>query len=340
MRSALLLLFFLSVSAFGQRSDFGSIDFKKADSIASLHKGESLKNLPVLTHKLTAELKTDVEKFRAIYTWVSTNIENDYSAYVKTKKKRKKLSDDREAFLEWNTSFTPKVFEKLLQDRKTACTGYAYLIRELTNLIDINCEIVDGFGRTALIHLDSTSIPNHSWNAVELDSKWYLCDATWSAGRIIIEEKGPKFQSDYDDGYFLADPALFVKNHYPIKEKWTLLSEPPTFQEFTEGPIVYKEAFGPNIIPVTPTKMHLETVKNQNVRFNFTVPNDFKSENVVLIINNGRIDKTPKSKVSPNKNTYSLDHIFEKTGVYDVHLQVDDEIVATYVVRVRKKLRS
>ena len=174
MKSITLVLFLISSFAFGQGSDFGHIDFKKADSIALSYEGESLKNLPVLTHKLTASLSTDVEKFRAIYTWVSTNIENDYSSYVKTRKKRKKLSENRKALIVWNNSFTPKVFENLLKYRKTACTGYAYLIRELASLAGIHCKIIDGYGRTATLILDENSIPNHSWNAVELNGKWYL----------------------------------------------------------------------------------------------------------------------------------------------------------------------
>lgn len=272
MRTIFLLLLFVGLSCYGQRSDFSHINFAKADSIALIHKGESLLNLPVLTHKLTATLTTDVEKFRAIYTWVSTNIENDYSSYLKTRRKRKKLYKDREALLEWNNSFTPKVFQRLLKEKKTACTGYAYLIRELTLLAEINCKIINGYGRTATLNLNSKSLPNHSWNVVELNGKWYFADATWSAGRVMIEEGIPEFQSDYHDGYFLADPALFVKNHYPLKIDWALLSEPISFEQFTKGPIIYKEAFTPNIIPLIPKNMHLEVVKNEPVAFSLQVP--------------------------------------------------------------------
>ncbi|MEH6777699.1 hypothetical protein [Maribacter arcticus] len=119
----LLSFYFL----FAQRSDFNDIHFKKADSVAEVHKGESLKNLPVLTHNLTTPLDTDVEKFRAIYTWISSNIENDYSSYVKISNKRKRFVNNRQAFLEWNNSITPKVFDRLLIERKTACTGYVHI---------------------------------------------------------------------------------------------------------------------------------------------------------------------------------------------------------------------
>ncbi|WP_041263622.1 hypothetical protein [Bernardetia litoralis] len=123
-----------------QISDFENVNFRKADSVANHYKGESLKNLPLLSYNLTNSLPSQVEKFRAIYTWVSNNIENDYWGYVKNKQKRQQLQNDSLALYNWNKSFLPKVFEKLVKENKTLCTGYAYLIRELANMADINCE--------------------------------------------------------------------------------------------------------------------------------------------------------------------------------------------------------
>lgn len=336
MRYTLPLLLIFSLVLQSQRADFNSVDFAKADSVAFILKGESLKNLPILTHKLTANLATDVEKFRAIYTWVCTNIENDYGSYLKTRSKRKKLANDRDAFLEWNNSFTPKVFQKLVTEKKTACTGYAYLIQELARLADLNCKIVAGYGRTATLLLNKKSIPNHSWNAVELNNKWYLCDATWSAGRILIEDEGPNFESDYHDGYFLADPELFIKNHYPLEISSSLLSEPPSFEDFIEGPVVYKEAFTHPIIPNTPEKMHLEVLRDEPVLFQLHVPHGFQNGNLILVMNNGGKNKTVEPPITRNQNEITVQHTFDKKGLYDVHIQVEDTYVATYVVRVRK----
>ena len=49
-----------------QPSDFGNIDFHKADSIAEVYDGESLEKLPLLAHHLTRDLDSDVEKARAV----------------------------------------------------------------------------------------------------------------------------------------------------------------------------------------------------------------------------------------------------------------------------------
>lgn len=332
-----ILLFFISWFSSAQRSDFKHIDFKKADSIAYVYHGENLNNLPILTHKLTANLTTDVEKFRAIYTWVGISIENDYSSYLTTKKKRRKLSGNHEALVAWNNSFTPKVFENLIKHKKTACTGYAYLVREMAALAAITCEIVDGYGRTATLFLDEKSIPNHSWNKVKLNGKWYLCDATWSAGKIIIDEQGARFEQDYFDGYFLAAPELFIKNHYPLEISSSLLSAPPTFATFIKGPVVYKAAFKANMIPTIPQQMHQTIKKNESISFGFKVEDAFTMGGISLVLSKGGIRRTANSVMIQNDKEYALNHTFDTAGSYDVHMKLGPDFIASYVVRVKRK---
>jgi hypothetical protein len=337
MRWITLILFSVSLSSFAQRSDFKDINFKKADSLAYVYQHENLSNLPVLTHNLTANLTTDVEKFRSIYTWVSISIENDYSSYLTTKKKRKKLSENQEALIAWNANYTPKVFENLLKHKKTACTGYAYLIRELAALAGINSKIVDGYGKTATLTLNTKSIPNHSWNVVELNGKWYLCDATWSAGKIIKDNLGTRFDQQYFKGYFLAEPELFIRNHYPLDISMSLVAKPLSFEEFIEGPVIYKEAFSFSAIPVSPKNMYSIALKNESVSFKLHLKNTLKNNNIFLILSQG--DKSSKviPKVTQNQNEFILEHRFNTSGRYDVHIKIDDTIIATYVVRVKRK---
>ncbi len=332
----LIIIFLIGTFSFGQRSDFESISFKKADSIALKYSGASLENLPVLTYHLTSDLNTDVEKFRAIYTWVCTNIKNDYSSYQKTIRKRKKFAEDQVALAAWNSKELPKVFENLIKHKKTACTGYAYLLREMASLADLHCKIVNGYGRTSTTLLDEKSIPNHSWNTVELNKKLYLCDPTWSAGRIYIDEDGARFEADYFDGYFLAEPELFIKNHYPLEIKAALLKKPPTLKQFIEGPIIYKEAFQLNIFPVAPLKMNLTIQKNERLEFTLGSSTNLLDTKMNLAIFNGKSTEDFALDVQKIKNTYTIQHGFAKTGQFDVHLKVNETLVATYVVRVKR----
>jgi len=336
MKFNIIVLFLVGTIVYGQRSDFTTSSFDKADSIALQNKGASLQNLPVLVHDLTSDLSTEAEKFRSIYTWVCTNIANDYGSYQKTVKKRKKLSENLDALTEWNDDYTPKVFEKLIKQRKTACTGYAFLVREMAKMADIKCSIVNGYGRTPTLVLNNNSIPNHSWNLVELDGKWYLCDPTWSAGHIVFKDDGPQFEPDYFDSYFLADPNLFIRNHYPLEIKSSLLEKPPTLEEFIEGPVVYKEAFFVGVFPTLPSKMHLEILKNEPVSFTFTSTESLTNTNFSLLQTNGTRSTVIAPEIIRNQNEYLLRHTFEKSGKYDVHIKMNEVIIATYVIKVSR----
>lgn len=332
-----LLIFLIGTFTYGQRSDFDAIDFDKADSIALNYKGASLKNLPVLVHNLTSDLLSEVEKFRSIYTWVCTNIENDYGAYQKTVRKRKKLLNNPEALAKWNNDYVPKVFKKLVAQRKTACTGYAFLVREMAILADIKCKIINGYGRTPTLILNEESIPNHSWNSVELNGKWYLCDPTWSAGRIYIDENGARFEADYFDGYFLAAPEHFIWNHYPMVLEASLLKKPPTLKQFVEGPVIYKEAFQLKVFPVSPLAMKLEILKNEHIDFAVSSAKNLLDSQLGLAIFNGKSTREINPDLKQIENTYTFSHTFDKFWQYDVHLKIDDTIIATYVVKIKRK---
>lgn len=334
MRIAFILFFLFSLSVYTQRSDFRDIDFKKADSIAQNYKGASLKNLPALTHHLTVALETEVEKFRAIYTWVSTNIENDYNSYLKISHKRKRLANDRQAFLNWNTGITPKVFEKLLKENKTACTGYAYLVKEMATLAGLKCVIVDGYARTPTLLLKENNSPNHSWNKIEINNKWYVCDATWSAGETMLINGSPFFNPDYFDGYFLADPVLFVKNHFAIDKNQIEQTNENRFTSFLSGPVIYKEAFRAPIIPVFPLEMHQNINREDIVTFKLNVPNNYFGD-IQLLLHKGGVKKLSNPHILRNDNEISIVQKFEKKGLYDVHISVENELIATYVVKVK-----
>lgn len=331
-----IIILLLSISSYAQLDDFAELDFTKADSIANHYDGENLDNLPLLTHKLTDNLNTDVEKFRAIYTWVSTNIDNDYSNATKNQRKRKKLFNDKKALDAWNNKFKTQVFRKLLKDKKTICTGYAYLVKELAAIADIECKIIDGYGRNIDNNIGELSIPNHSWNAVFLNNKWYLCDPTWSSGYTLLPEY--KYISDYNDGYFLAEPKRFAKNHYPLQDKWFLLKNKPDTEEFLHGPLVYGETFKNTITTVSPSTMYIETIKNVTNTFTLEVSNSFELNDLSLeIISGSNSRKVAPIEPTVHSNILKFDYSFKNTGNHDFHIKLKDKAIVTYLIKVKRK---
>ncbi|WP_452232582.1 transglutaminase domain-containing protein [Lacinutrix sp. MEBiC02595] len=327
-----IAIFFLQ-SAIAQVSDFKDIDFTIADNTARLHEGKGLENLPLLAYHLTYKLPTDVEKFRAIYTWVCTNIKGDARQDSKVTKQRKKLKNDSAAYLKWNNIYRKTAFKKLLKNKKTMCTGYAYLIKELCFLANIESVIINGYGRSTEANIFNLELENHSWNAIKLNNKWYLSDATWSSGYMMNYSR---FVQDYNDGYFLTDPVLFAKNHYPTEKKW-LLDATLIASEFTASPLVYGETFTHKIIPMLPKEMQIYSEVNEEIMFRFKTLKAMDTNKIALIQYAGMLEKAFPIYDLKNENGYLIFTTqFKQKGDYDVHLKMEDDIVATYTIKVSK----
>lgn len=312
-----------------QHPDFASTDFSKADSVAALYLNHSLKDMKELAHKLTASLVTEPEKFRAIYVWVCTNIENDYDDYREVKRQREKWRNDPDAFRKWSRAFSKRSFQKLITQHKTICTGYASLVRELAGRAGLSCVVVDGYGRTSQANVGGEGIPNHSWNAVNLNGKWYLCDATWSSGAVNPQQG--TFIRSYNNSYFLAEPAVFVRNHYPLDTAWIMLPKKPSHTEFLEGPLVYSAVYRKKISPVFPDSFEVTSSKGKPLPFRFSSNGGQPFTNVAMEINGEKKNVI----VRKTDDLYTTDHTFTERGTYLVHLLIDTEYVFSYTVKVK-----
>lgn len=332
--TSFLIAFALECQA--QLADFKTVNFHKADSIALAYKNETLTNLPELSHKLTAGLDTEVERFRAVYLWVCTNIANDYKLYLKNDRKRQRFKADTLLLENWNNQFKKLSFKKLLRQNRTICTGYAYLVKELSSLANLQCEIIQGYGRTSTTDPENLDIPNHTWNAVLLNGKWYLADATWASG--IPHPETNRFVFQYNDGFFFPDPKLFAVNHYPVDKKWLLLddADKPTFEHFLEAPILYNEAYNYLKTLDSPKTMHHLVKKNETVNFQYKLLKSIDTDQIHLLIDNGsKTRKVRPATITLKNNTLSFEHSFSNTGFYDLHIFIEGNLVLTYTFRVK-----
>ncbi len=330
-----IALFFTAFQSHAQISDFDSINFQKADRIALECKKDGLNTMPELVYKLTSQLTTDVEKFRAIYRWVCGNIANDYRLYEKNARKRLRFKNDSLKFNAWKDQFRKLSFQTLIKDQKTICTGYAFLVKEMARMANINCEVVNGYAKTSTIVVDTMSLPNHSWNAVELNGKWYLCDPTWASGTPNATDF--HFEFNYNDGYFLTDPKLFALNHFPLDTKWLLLpDDEPTFDTFLEAPIIYSMAYSHLSSIESPKKMHNTVQKSEVITFKFQLLNSINPDDIMLTVDGGNssINIRPNKTMIDNKSL-TIQYAFERAGFYDVHLMIGLDLISTYTFRVK-----
>ena len=323
-------------SVYAQRTDFWNINFREADSTAFLYAGNDLKYPDKLAHDLTQNLKTDVEKFRAIFRWITDNIAYDYELFLTNQKKEKHFSRNKRKLTVWKKQFSKKVYKKTLLQKKSVCSGYAMLLEYMSNQAGITCETISGYGRNSLTPIGFGAI-NHAWNSVKLDNKWYLCDATWASGFYDNDMK--RFHKMFDRNYFLTEPYLFVSDHFPADTSWVLLYEKPSLREFLDAPLK-SSAFISNKINQYSPKNGFQKIKcGQRMSFQFTSNRkDIDTTarfDISEAINGKTITKQTHVQWRRQKDGYySADISFEEKGVFQVDIYINSDHTFTYRVTV------
>lgn len=137
------------------------------------------KGIVSLAKSVTAGKKTDLEKSRAIYKYVTTHVKYDVKQY-KT----------------GNAIFYSSV--DTMKRKVAMCTGYANLSAAMHRSLGIEATVVYGYVNGGL----------HAWNEVHIGKSWYFQDPTFGAGYVDLN-KGT-FTFSYTDKYL---NVAYPKSH-------------------------------------------------------------------------------------------------------------------------------
>lgn len=189
------------------RTDWSTIDSHALDAPSSVQG-----SFKTLAGWLTAPCHSDEEKARALYRWITQNIEYDVKALFSGRPMSGNAHD-------------------ALRTRRGVCEGYAGLFMELAKASGLKAARISGYakgyGYSAGGPVGKT--PNHSWNAVSIDGQWRLMDCTWGAGFIGDDRK---FHRAFDNHFFFTPPQEFIFDHLPEQAEWQLLDHPLSRGEY------------------------------------------------------------------------------------------------------------
>ena len=96
----------------------------------------------------------------------------------------------------------------------------------------VECEVISGYSKGYSYRQGDSfrnKSTNHAWNAVCADGKWRLLDSCWGAGYCDDQHR---FQVRFNEHHFAAPPEQFLVSHLPEEERWQLLAEPITLEQF------------------------------------------------------------------------------------------------------------
>jgi hypothetical protein len=196
------------------------------EKITRAVKTDPRENLPLLINYIKKNSQSESEAFRYAHDWVAVNVAYDMAVF---NGEAERVDDPYE----------------VISYGKSVCEGYSRLLKLLCEKLDIECEYVRGYVR-GFEHDGSEEAemgepgPMHAWNAVKLEGRWKLVDVTWNSD-IAGDEKN--WAPRYSQTYYLIPPEQFIHTHFPREEKWQLLDEPVSFEEFKTRPILSPSFF-------------------------------------------------------------------------------------------------
>lgn len=204
-----------------------------------------------LAEKLTQGKKNELEKVTAIFNWITHNVsyktKNGYRITEKVRQTDEIVTEVEESPIK---PLNLLVAEAVLQRGEAVCDGYSRLFTTLCELSGIRSEVIVGYARTGSNKPVKGFGVNHYWNAVMIDNKWYLLDATWASG--YLSRQGDVFIRDFDEKYFLSKPEEFINDHFPDDSRWTLLPDSKMPDEFRYSPFRHLAYNKYNFISYTP----------------------------------------------------------------------------------------
>ena len=224
-----LLLFCITAQAQTRKKPLQPLSFETIDKYACT---ADTNNLQDLVRLLVKPCKTEPQKVRAIFRWITAHIAYDTweyhhkTLYDSLKVTWRNLKEPERAQA-YNMAVAAAVFNK----RAGVCDGYSKLFKVMCDEAGIESVIIAGHGKTGReVNEFLRFSSNHAWNAVCINNEWKLLDATWASG--TADAGVQVFTRDFNEAYFLTPPERFVLDHYPDDVKWLLLPAPISKSSF------------------------------------------------------------------------------------------------------------
>jgi hypothetical protein len=214
-------LFILSGLYYGAgaaSTDSTAYDFTVLDSLVMHAPPEISRDTTVIAANLLKLCKNDMEKARAAFTWVASNIKYDDNAYNSGK-----IGNMEPA--------------AVLRTRHAVCEGYSNLYRAICTAMGLEAVRIDGYAKAYGYRPGQKFVgnhPNHVWNAVKIDGNWLLVDATWGAGEAEGERGKLVSRKKFTPYWFNVNKYEFLFKHFPDNTEWLLIPDAVTLKQYQD----------------------------------------------------------------------------------------------------------
>ena len=279
-------------------------------------------NLQLLKDKIKeiTKMNSSKEKALIIFYWICNNINYDPK------------SEDVSS-------------EKVFKNGKAKCSGFAHLFQDISLFLGLEVECVKGFSK-GLGYEPGVLFNkvNHEYNFIKLNEEWYPVDTTWGTGYF----KGKDFIKSYNEFYFLTDPEILIKTHFPEEEKWQLTKRTYSLKKFLKWPQISNNFYKYGFNKFSPEEGYLELSKNKQTFIVYGENMEKKIGNclIFLLEGNNYNQYTNLNMINYYENRFEIDCIFNKKGKYKVEIYANDDGTKTtnsiikYILNIEKDARN
>lgn len=326
-----LLLVTLSLPGFSQSSN----NFQQVDDFARTIKYNG--NLQELTTALTSPFTDTLYKLRAIFIWITDNIEYDYKLYNSGSNEWNhfECSGSKASCAQARIDWENKLLEHVLDKKKAVCNGYGKLFKRMCDQVGIQNEMVDGYVKKSQFQIGLVLNVSHSWNVVKLGGVNYYFDVTWAAGSCKYNDETGKltdFVKQYKDFYWQTPKHKFIRNHFPKDEKW-IAETGHTKEQFFNAPYFYPNELIRAMESNAPDSGVIKTRVGDTIHFSFTFKKPIK--NIQVNTNNYKnVEILLTNKAAWENNIYQFDYVVKENSLYYIEILFDSKEGIRYKVKI------
>ena len=241
---------------------------------------------------------TDIEAAYFVYKWIAENIEYDC----------------------YNTAHSPlnidDTEEGTYNNGTGVSKGIALLFQSMVTELGVKVIFIEGYAKgMGYVPRVKPEQTNHHWDIIEINSTYYLVDATWGSGYCNLD----KYVYDLKDSYFCTNPEYLIRTHFPLETKYQLINNTITLDDFVRMQKLDLDFFENGFKTVSPDFYELNT--DGKVTFKLTYENYQKMAiltNLNYYPNNSRVELHHVCKVDRFETEAEITCYLKKAGDYKI----------------------
>lgn len=284
-------------------SPFNKIDKAKVNkSLLYLPKRESTSETNMCTAMKKAQTKYSLNQAESayfVYLWLSENIAYDCYSYV-------------HGGIDYKE-------ESTYNKGKGVCEAYSLIFKRMCEALGLETVKINGYSKgTSYVPGKLPTKIDHAWNAVKIDSEYYLVDSTWGAGSC----NGDQFTKKLKDFYFGTKPEHFVNSHYPADNKWQLTSNTITLQQFVDTIKLNIAFFENGFDSISPSTPILNVEEKSKVILTYDKSNsNLTMTNHLYYLEGNTYVKVPNTCINSRSNgKFQVSFVTNKIGNYRLNI--------------------